>query len=534
MNNVFRLIWSRRLGTLVPVPEGLGTAGRKNRRMMRRLRRLMRKMVGPGAAALTLGMLVPLGAQALPTGGQVVAGQAAITQNGSQMTITQSSDKAILNWQGFDIGAQERVTFAQPSTSSVALNRVVGNTASAIYGGMDANGQVFLVNQNGVYFAPGAQVSAGGLLVSTLGISDSDFMAGRLNFSGDSTAGVTNDGTIRAGQGGYVAFIGRHVDNEGQIITPGGKTALGAGGAVDISLSGNALLQFRVSADALDAQVKNGGVIQAENGAVVMSAHARDALMKTVVNNTGVIEARGVRRGAGGTIELLGGDSGTVAVSGRLDASSSAGKGGKIAVRGQHVVAKSTARLDVTGAQGGGKIAFGGGLHGAGGAQAETTTVEQGALLDASATGLGDGGTIAIWSDIMRADGVTLSYGTLLAKGGAQGGDGGMIETSGHRLDVTGSTVSTKAPAGADGTWLIDPYNLTVTDSSATSASAGTNTPAGADSTILASSISTALASGTVTLQTTGTRGPQAGDTTVDAALAWSRATTLTFYTAST
>ncbi|MEX1661714.1 filamentous hemagglutinin N-terminal domain-containing protein [Thioclava sp. 15-R06ZXC-3] len=199
--------------------------------MMRRLRRLMRKMVGPGAAALTLGMLVPLGAQALPTGGQVVAGQAAIAQNGSQMTITQSSDKAILNWQGFDIGAQERVTFAQPSTSSVALNRVVGNTASAIYGGMDANGQVFLVNQNGVYFAPGAQVSAGGLLVSTLGISDSDFMAGRLNFSGDSTAGVTNDGTIRAGQGGYVAFIGRHVDNEGQIITPGGKTALGAGGA---------------------------------------------------------------------------------------------------------------------------------------------------------------------------------------------------------------------------------------------------------------------------------------------------------------
>ena len=236
MNHVFRLIWSRNQGMLVPVPEGLTASAKGDRRRRRRVRRLIRKTLSPGQA---VAVLVALGlapaAQALPTGGHVAAGQASIATAGNTTTVTQESSRAILDWQSFNIGAGQTVTFRQPSTSSIALNRVTGSDASQIYGHLNANGQVFLVNPNGIYFAPGAQVDVGGIVASTLGLNGSDFMAGRpLHFRGASTAGVVNDGTVQAENGGYVAFIGRHVTNDGTIDAPGEnggeKVGHGSGG----------------------------------------------------------------------------------------------------------------------------------------------------------------------------------------------------------------------------------------------------------------------------------------------------------------
>ncbi len=526
MNHVFRLIWSRTQESLVPVPEGVTARGR-GRRHLRRVRRIIRKTLSPGEAAAVL-MLLGLApaAQALPTGGSVVAGRAQINQGADQTTITQQSARAILDWKSFGIGAGQTVTFRQPSTASIALNRVTGSDASQIYGHLHANGQVFLVNPNGIYFAPGAQVDVGGIVASTLGVNGSDFMAGKaLHFRGDSTAGVDNDGTVRAENGGYVAFIGRHVTNDGTIATPGGTAALGAGGAVDLTLAGNSLLSFQVSAAALDAEVRNGGAIRAGDGRVVLSAQARDALMQTVVNNTGTIEARGVRKTAGGAIQLLGGNSGMVAVAGTLNASSARGHGGAITVTGAHVLAGAGARLLATGATGGGTIAFGGGWNGAGGARTQSAKVASSAVLDASATGQGNGGTISVWSSLAESGGQTLSFGSLLARGGPHGGNGGRIETSGHSLDVTGTHVDTSAPEGAAGEWLLDPYNVTI--SSAADKTSTGFTASGTNSVVNVSTLENALASNNVTVST-GTGGSQAGDITVANGMSWSSANTLT------
>jgi len=295
MNHVYRLVWNRARNMLVPVAEiagGWGKTGTPRRRRSAMVRLPALKPLA-GAVLLAAGIL-PGAVWALPSGGQVAAGQASISQSGNAMTINQASDKAILNWSGFGIGADESVRFVQPSAASVALNRVVGNDASNIYGHLDANGQVFLVNPNGVYFAPGAQVNVGGLVASTLDITDEDFQNGNYRFSGESAASVVNAGDIRAAEGGYVALIGNTVGNNGAITTPGGATALGAGGSVDLTLAGNRLLSFKVSADALNAQAENGGVIQADGGRVILSAKARDAVLDTVVNNTGVIRAQTV------------------------------------------------------------------------------------------------------------------------------------------------------------------------------------------------------------------------------------------------
>ncbi len=346
MNHVYRLVWNCSLGALVVATEIAGASGKRSTPRCKRTnaRGGLRRLASvAGAVALALGQFVPLNADALPTGGQVVAGKAAIGQSGNTLTVTQASHKAILDWQRFGIGRGESVNFDQPSSSSIALNRVLGADASAIYGHLNANGQVFLVNPNGIYFAPGAQVNVGGIVASTLGISNRDFLDGHDTFSGTSTARVINDGSIITPDGGYVAFIGHQVTNDGSIRTPGGTTALGAGATVDLSFAGNRLVTYQISAAALNALAKNGGLIQASGGTVILTAQARHALLKTVVNNTGVIQAQSVQK-HNGTIRLLGGHSGTTQVSGTLDASApNAGSGGTIETSGAHLKVASTA-----------------------------------------------------------------------------------------------------------------------------------------------------------------------------------------------
>jgi filamentous hemagglutinin family protein len=167
-------------------------------------------------------------ATALPEGASLVAGQANIsTPNANAMVVTQGSDKAILNWQSFNIGAGQSMQFVQPGAASVALNRVTGAAPSSIYGSLSANGQVFLINPAGVMFAPGAQVHVGGLVASTLALSNEDFMAGRYTFSSSGNAGaVTNGGNIRAARGGYVLLAAPNVSNTGSINADAGSVGL--------------------------------------------------------------------------------------------------------------------------------------------------------------------------------------------------------------------------------------------------------------------------------------------------------------------
>ena len=194
------------------------------------------------ASALTLAVQAAY-AQQLPTGGQVAAGAAVISNPCAQsLRVDQASQNAILNWQSFSIGAGNSVVFQQPSASSIALNRVLGNSASEIFGSLSANGQLFLVNPSGVLFGRGSQIDVGGLAASTLSIKDSDFMSGRYVFTNSGGAGsVVNAGNITT-LSGYAALIGPQVSNTGVINARMGTAALAAGDAVTLDMVGDGLI----------------------------------------------------------------------------------------------------------------------------------------------------------------------------------------------------------------------------------------------------------------------------------------------------
>jgi len=112
---------------------------------------------------------------ALPTGAQVVSGSAIITQTANTVNVQQSTNKAIINWNTFNVGSNATVNFQQPGSSSVALNRILQDSASQIFGSINANGQVFFVNPNGIVFGQGSSINVGALVASTLNISNDDF-----------------------------------------------------------------------------------------------------------------------------------------------------------------------------------------------------------------------------------------------------------------------------------------------------------------------------------------------------------------------
>lgn len=403
---------------------------------------------------------------ALPTAGVVTAGNASIKTGGSNsLTVTQTSPSAVLNWQSFNVGAGESVTFVQPDHNAVALNRVIGSDPSRILGNLTANGKVFLVNPNGVLFGKDASVNVGGLVASGLDISDADFVAGRYRFDGPGKGDVSNLGTIHAEDGGFVALLGNRVSNEGTISAKLGTAVMAAGAAVTLDVGGDGLLHAVVDKAAVNALASNGGLIQADGGAVFMSAAAKDALLSTVVNNTGIVQANTVGY-RNGRIVLDGGDSGVVQVGGQLQAAGPTGTqtGGTIIATGDKVLIADQAHLDASGKAGGGSIFVGGGWQGNDPAirQATGVYISPSATLDASATQNGNGGTVVAWSNVSNPQSTTRVYGTLLARGGVDGGNGGRIETSGHSMDVTGIRVNASAPSGKAGQWLLDPGDLNV------------------------------------------------------------------------
>ncbi|MCS3498178.1 filamentous hemagglutinin family protein [Bradyrhizobium japonicum] len=250
------------------------------------------------ALSATTMLTPPALAQTLPTGGQVVSGQATISQSGNAMTINQSSDRMIANWQSFSIGAGSSVTFNQPGASSVALNRVVGQDPSRILGSLSANGQVFLINPNGIAIGKTGSVQTGGFVASTLGISNADFLAGRYNFTGSGGA-ITNEGSI---SGKVVALISPSVSNSGSIT---GSTALAAGTDVLLDFNGDGLLSVEVKASTVKTLVENKGLIRADGRLAILTAKGASDAMKGVVNNTGVVQAASIGS-RNGRILLLG------------------------------------------------------------------------------------------------------------------------------------------------------------------------------------------------------------------------------------
>ncbi|WP_172448518.1 MBG domain-containing protein [Caulobacter mirabilis] len=459
-------------------------------------------------------------AQALPTGGTVASGGVTIsTPTAGQMTINQSTGQAIVNWQGFSIGQGNSVDIQQPSAQSVLLNRVTGNTPSTIAGSLTANGQVFLVNPNGIAISKTGQVSAAGFVASSLDIADDDFLAGKLTFKGAGrSAAVSNQGAVVVGRGGYAALIGGRIENAGSIIAPLGKVALGAGERATLDLAGDGFLQVAVPSaeQAAEPLIVQSGRITADGGLVqVSAAAARDAARRTV-NLEGVIEARSVS-GRPGAVVLDGGG-GAVSITGDVDASArDGGRGGAITVTGE-AITLTGASLDASGRDGGGAVRIGGDFQGQGDlARARTVTIDGASAVTADALEAGNGGRVIVWSDD-----VTAFSGRISARGGANGGDGGFTEVSGKRLLGFNGTVDLRAPKGRTGDLLLDPYNVTISNAPDT----GGFTATGDNSVINVTTLQNALATANVTIST-GAGGTQDGDITIAAPISWS-ANTLT------
>ncbi|EHB4542135.1 filamentous hemagglutinin N-terminal domain-containing protein, partial [Escherichia coli] len=425
-----------------------------------------RRGVRAMALSLLSGMIMmanPVTAANLPTGGQIVAGSGSIqTPSGNQMNIHQNSQNMVANWNSFDIGKGNTVQFYQPNSSAVALNRVVGGGESKIMGNLKANGQVFLVNPNGVLFGKDASVSTSGFVASTRDIKNDDFMNRRYTFSGGQKAGaeIVNQGALTTNAGGYIVLAADKVSNSGTIRTPGGKTVLAAGERVTLQLDNGGLTSVQVSGDVVNALVENRGLISARNGQVYLTALGQDMLMNTVLNVSGVVEAGGMHR-QDGNIVLDGGDSGVVHLSGTLQADNASGQGGKVVVQGQNILLDKGSSITATGGLGGGEVYIGGGWQGKDSSirNADKVVMQDGARIDVSATQQGNGGTAVLWSESF-----TNFRGQVSAKGGENGGNGGQVETSSHgNLQAFGS-VSASAKKGKAGNWLLDPLDITIVE----------------------------------------------------------------------
>ena len=453
---------------------------------------------------------------ARPSGGQVVAGSAAIAQDAAATTIRQTTDRAAIDWRSFDVGSRHSVRFEQPSAQSWTLNRVVGPDPSRIAGRITANGGVAIVNQSGVVFAEGAQVNVGALIAGAANISTPNFMAGRMVFDGapDPGAAVENHGTITVADRGLAALVGPAVRNTGTINARLGRVTLAGAETYRLDLAGDGLLAIDVTQAVRTAPgggaalVTNTGVIAAEGGRVLLGAEAASGLVEDVVRHSGRIAADSTAerpgavalRGVGGAVAVdgaisaqggavlagggldiaaptirIGGElrvdgarggsarvqaTGAMTQTGAVSARGAApdGRGGRVALFGERVVLSDQARVDASGAAGGGTILIGGALQGLGpDPNARSNFIGPGVVLAADATSRGDGGQVIVWADER-----TRFYGRITARGGAAGGDGGFAEVSAKGTLVYAGTTDLTAPRGRAGTLLLDPTNIDV------------------------------------------------------------------------
>ncbi len=481
--------------------------------------------------------LIPV-AQAAPVGGNIVGGSGSINTNGLNTTIRQNTQSQVINWNSYNVKANETVNYLQPNASAISLNRILGNNASQIFGQINANGQVVLVNPNGIFFGNTASVNVGGLIASGLDISPSDFMNGDYFFNEviGSEGSIINSGLINASLGGNVALIGKQVSNEGVISAQLGSISLAAGKTAVLTFDQQGLLGVQVTEAILqdelgvDPAVINSGDIRAKGGRVLLTGSTSQDVFSQAVNsgdieqatsvvvhedgtftlgagadvvNSGSIDVSSIEDNGAGGVVILGeniehsgsiqadsttGSAGmielhavdTTELKGQATISAKAGNigtGGQIKILGEKVGLLDNSEVNASGANGGGELLIGGDREGLNSAirNAEFVYLGSGSNAFADALFTGDGGKI-----ITYANDTARVYGGLFARGGSLAGNGGFIETSGKRGFSIAVVPDVSASNGLGGLWLIDPYDITIEDTN----TANIDTSTGANPTI--------------------------------------------------
>jgi fibronectin-binding autotransporter adhesin len=518
MNCIFRTLWSAATQSWQAVPETAKSAGKGGGSS----RKSASKSSASGmVSGVALGLMASGGVSAqappqpvpaptqLPTGGKVTQGVATLSQTttaqAAALTVTQSSQRAVVNWDTFNLGSAARVNFAQPNAQAVTLNRVNDANPSQIFGRITAPGQVVLTNAQGIYFSPTAQVDVGGLVATTHSISDDNFMAGNTRFERNGATGkVVNDGQLNAALGGYIALLAPEVQNAGVVVAQAGTVAMATGDAITLNFAGNrTLASITTTLSTLATLVNNQHAVMAPDGQIILSAVALNKLQAGVVKNSGTLEANSL-----------------------------VSKGGKIVLEGDDITLTRTSKIDAKGALGGGTVLVGGDWQGSGNMrQATKVTMEAGASIDASATDRGDGGKVVLWSDVHNAESVTKVGGRIETKG-AGTGNGGQIETSGYLLQVD-DTVQIDTGSGQ---WLLDPYDVTISSASGsgTSLASSTYTANANDAVVNVTALQTALnaSQGATVTIATGSSGSQSGNIIVGTDITWTTGSILSLQAA--
>ena len=457
-----------------------------------------------------------------PESGRVVGGRGSIDQSGLNTTIQQQTDRMAIDWESFNVAIDERVQFVQPSSSSLALNRVLSHTGSEIHGRIEANGHILLVNPNGVFFGENSHINVGGMIASGLSIDPADFMSGEFTLTAleGSEGKVINSGIISAATGGSVSLLGQQVKNEGVISARLGAVSLAAGKEAVITFDQQGLVGVRITKEILqdelgvDVALINSGEISAEGGRILLSASTSQDIFSQAVNHGELNSASSVvmhedgsfTLGAGADVINTGsldvssnlGDAGQIVVIGenithsgqvrantgagnagnielhsvdttRLSESANivaeaeaAGTGGKIKILGNKVGLFDEAQVSASGSHSGGQVLVGGDESGINTRIRNADFIYLGKDTQVSADGIldGHGGKIITFaSDTARI------HGELSARGGKFGGNGGFIETSGLKGFELSSTPHISSPTANGGTWLIDPYNIAISGS---------------------------------------------------------------------
>jgi len=448
-------------------------------------------------------------AYAAPIGGQVTQGQGVISQLGNATSVLQTTDKLVVEWQSFDTINGETVTFLQPTSEAWALNRIMNGQATSFDGSLFANGNVIITNGAGIHFGPNSFVDVGSLIASTSDISDKNFLANQFVFDrkGNSDAMVTNAGMITVQESGLAALVAPGVENSGYIQADLGTVILGAGETHTLDFFGDGLIKFAITtptsatpkkADGSDADalVTNSGSVKADGGTVIMTASQASNILSSAINMSGIAQANSVST-RGGKI-ILGGGGGRVRISGKVRATAKVDvvgpayipvRGGTVHITGTDIKIADGAEIDTSGLNGGGHVLIGGAFQGGGldvdgdigyqlengvqsimvgkgtgvlGAgyipEADNVDVANGATIDVSAIDAGDAGTAVVWSEDQ-----TSFAGQIIATGGANAGDGGLVEVSGKKLAYNGLT-DTRAANGYMGSLLLDPIGIHVID----------------------------------------------------------------------
>lgn len=469
--------------------------------------------------ALTLGSAA--GIHAEPQGGIIVGGSGNIHLQSQTTTIHQNTSSLAINWNSFNVSKDEVVNFLQPDTSSIALNRILSQSGTEIFGRINANGHVVLVNPNGIFFGQNASVNVGGLIASGLDIKPTDFMNGEYLFQSiaGSDGQVINSGLLNASLGGSISLIGKQVENNGLIVANLGAVNLATGKEAVVTFGDVGLVGVRVSEAILqdelgvDPAVLNSGEIKAEGGRILLTASQSRDIFSSAVNTGGIEQATSVVLHEDGSFTLGGGSavintgsidvssyesgkqagqivvlsenitsSGVIAENGQganggqielhsqdttlLTESSQTtavayddGKGGKVKVLGENVGLFDHSLVDASGATGGGEVLIGGDRQGLNSniRKAEFIYLGEETEVKTDAINHGNGGKL-----ITFATDTARIYGDLSSRGGTDGGNGGFIETSGKRDFEILKTPDLSASSGEGGLWLIDPNNIDI------------------------------------------------------------------------